>query len=172
VNKRNCVIEYAKKQILVDLSTLGFPLIKTTEQFQSNYEMHDIACQYAALEYLKKKFWLIPIGVDERGRRVIVRNSLPNYLTEKGDEIFCFDPKAKTKIRHFGWVNERDAISYRELAKTCKIPVYLNFVQVVGGQVRGEIGNCNIEDEPIGESRAWNGNPVWIYEWVKGLARI
>lgn len=172
MSKRECVIEYAKKQVLVDLSTLGFPLIKTTEQFLANYEMHDVACQYAALQYLKRKFWLIPIGVDERGRRVMVRNSLPNYLAQRGDEIFCFDPKAKSRTKHFGWVNERDAISYRMLARTCKVPVYLNFIQVVGGEVRGEVGHCNIEDEPIRKEVAWNGNIVWVYEWKKGLARI
>jgi len=43
MDKRECVIEYAKKQVLVDLSALGFSPIKTTEQFQANYEMHDIA---------------------------------------------------------------------------------------------------------------------------------
>jgi hypothetical protein len=169
---RNCVIEYAKRQALVDLSTLGFTPIKTTEQFQSNYEMHDLACQYAALEYLKRKFSLIPIGVDERGRRVMVKNSLPNYMAEKSNEVFCFDPKAKKRIENFGWVNERDAISYRELANACRIPVYVDFVQVVGGKLRGEIGHCNIEDEPSEKTRAWNGNPVWIYKWEKGLARI
>lgn len=172
MDKRGCIIEYAKRQALVDLSTLGFPLIKTTEQFQANYEMHDIACQYVVLEYLKKKFSITPIGVDERGRRVMVKNSLPNYLAQKEEDIFCFDPKAKSRTEHFGWVNERDAISYKELARTCKVPVYLNFVQLVGGKVRGEIGHCDIEDEPIGKSRAWNGNPVWIYKWEKGLAKI
>lgn len=171
MDKQECVIEYAKKQILVDLSTLSFPLIKTTEQFLSNYRMHDIACRYVILKYIQSGFLLAPIGVDERGRRVIVRNSLPDYLAIRGDEVFCFDVKSKSRVENFGWVNERDALSYRELVRVCKVPVFLNFVRIVDGQVR-ELGYCNIEDEPLYMTQAWDGNIVWVYRWEVGLARI
>jgi len=170
--KRECIINYAQSQTPVDLSTLGFPLIKTEEQFLSAYKMHDMACQFAVHQYLRHKYAITPLGIDLRQRKIIVKNELPNYIAEKEEEIFCFDPKAKSSIRHFGWVNERAVTSYRQLAKECGIPVYLDFIQVVGGTVKGETGYCNIEDEPSEKRQAWNGNIVWIYEWKKGLARI
>jgi len=172
MDKKQCILSYVQKQTPSDLSTLGFTVIKTSQQFQSAYKMHDIACSYAVLQYLQNKFNIHPIGVDLRQHNVIIQDELPNYFAEKDADVFCFDPKAKSSVKNFGWVNERASISYRKLAGACNVKVYLNFLQVVGGKVVGEVGHCDIEKEPIRKDRAWNGNPVWIYKWEKGLARI
>lgn len=172
MDKKRCILNYVQKQTPIDLSTLGFTVIKTDKHFQEAYAMHDVACAYVVHQYLRRKYTIHPIGVDLRKERVIIKDELPNYFVEKNDEVFCFDAKAKSSLQYFGWVNERAAKSYRKLAKTCNVAVYLNFVQVVGGNVRGEVGNCNLRDEPIDKRRAWNGNIVWIFDWKKGLARL
>jgi len=172
MDKKQCILNYAQKQTPIDLSTLGFTIIKTDKQFQESYAMHDMACAYVVHQYLQRKYTIHPIGVDLRQRRVIIKEELPNYFAERDDEVFCFDAKAKSSIGSFGWINERSAISYRKLAMTCNVAIYLNFVQVVGGNVRGQMGYCNVENESIDKKRAWNGNIVWVYEWKKGLARI
>ncbi|MCD6445882.1 hypothetical protein J7L49_03750 [Candidatus Bathyarchaeota archaeon] len=172
MDKKQCILNYAQRQTPIDLSTLGFTIIKTDKQFQKAYKMHDVACTYVVHQYLWAKYVIYPIGVDLRQHRVIIKDELPDYLAEKGGEVFCFDVKAKSSTKYFGWVNERAALSYRKLAETCNVPVYLNFVQVIGGKVRGKLGYCNIEDEPIKQVKAWNGNIVWVYKWEKGLARV
>lgn len=172
MDKKECVLSFVKKQGLVDLSTLDYSLIKTKEQFLANYQKHDVACQHVALIYFQNKYSMTPIGVEQRARRVMVKNSLPNYMAEKDAKVFCFDPKAKSKLKDFGRINERDAISYRNLAKSCHIPVYCVFVQVIGGIVKEKMGYCDVEDEPLQKEIAWNGNPTWKYEWKKGLPHI
>jgi hypothetical protein len=173
MDKKQCILDYAQRQTPVNLSTLGFTVIKTDKQFQEAYAMHDMACAFIVHQYLRNKYTIYPIGVDLRQQKVIIKDELPNYFAEKNGEIFCFDAKAKSSVRHFGWVNERAAISYRKLAATCRVPVYLNFVQVVGGHVKGEVGYCNILWEPKAKShRAWNGNLVWIFDWKEGIACI
>lgn len=172
MDKKQCILNYVQKQTPINLSTLGFTIIKTDKQFNEAYAMHDVACSYAVLQYLQKKFTIHPIGVDLRQQKVIIKDELPNYFAEKNEDVFCFDPKAKTSIDNFGWVNERAAESYRKLAKACNVQVCLNFVHVVSGKVTGEVGHCDVEKEPIRKDRAWDGNIVWIYEWTKGLARI
>ena len=167
--KKKCVKQYAGKETLRDLS---FTPIKTTEQFRSAYTMHDIASSFVITEYIQRGYIAQPLGVDMRKRRVIVENELPDYVVERGEEIFCFDVKAKTSIQRFGWVNERAALSYQQLAARCNISVYVNFVQVVGSRVRSNVGYCDIETEAIERKKAWNGNIVLVYKWEKGLARI
>lgn len=172
-HKKQCILNYAQKQTPIDLSTLGFTIIKTDKHFQEAYAMHDAACACAVHQYLQRKYVIHPIGVDLRQKKVIIKDELPNYFAEKNDEIFCFDAKAKSSVKYFGWVNERAAISYRKLATICEVPVYLNFVQVVGGQVKGQVGYCDVLWKPkIKGHQAWNGNIVWIFDWKKGLARI
>lgn len=173
MDKKQCIFNFVQQQIPVKLSTLGFTIIKSEGHFRKSYEMHDKACAHIVHQYLRKKYIVYPIGVDLREQEVIIENELPNYFAEKEEEIFCFDGKAKTKLNHFGWVNDRAARSYRKLAKTCNVPLYLNFVQVVGGRVTGKVGNCNIMDEPKTKNhKAWNGNIVWVFEWKEGFARI
>ena len=173
MNKKQCILDFVQKQIPVKLSTLGFTIIKSEENFRKAYEMHDKACAHIVHQYLREKYVVYPIGVDLREQEVMIENELPNYIAEKGDEIFCFDGKAKSKINYFGWVNDRAARSYRMLVKICDVPLYLNFVQVVGGRVTGKIGHCNIMNEPKTKNhRAWNGNIVWIFNWKEGLAVI
>jgi hypothetical protein len=125
--KRDAIIEYAKKQMLVDISSLGFPLVKTSDRFRSNYNLHDDALQYVLLVYTKHGYMLTPICVDLRNKKVMVLNALPDYMVEKCDgssnNIFCFDLKAKSDIRYFGYVNKRDAVSYRRLADECDVKV-------------------------------------------------
>ena len=173
MDKKQCILNYVQKQTPIKLSTLGFTIIKTNAQFQQAYAMHDKVCAHAVHQYLRKKYTIHPIGIDLRKQKVIIKDELPNYFAEKNDEIFCFDAKAKSSVRSFGWVNERAIVSYRKLAKTCEVPVYLNFIQVVGGQVRGQTGYCDVLWKPkIKDHQAWNGNIVWIFDWKKGLARI
>lgn len=173
MDKKRCILNYAQRQTPADLSTLGFTIIKTDKQFNEAYAMHDVACVYVVHRYLRKKYTIHPIGIDLRQRKVIIKDELPNYFAEKDDEAFVFDVKAKSSTRYFGWVNERAVISYRKMSKRCDVPVYLNFVQVVGGQVRGQIGYCDIWWKPkIKGYEAWNGNRVWIFNWEKGLVRI
>jgi hypothetical protein len=103
--------------------------VKTTDRFRSNYNLHDDALQYVLSVYSKHGYTLTPIGVDLRNKKVMVLNALPDYMVEKCDDgsgsnssdnnnnsIFCFDLKAKSDIRYFGYVNKRDAVSYRRLA--------------------------------------------------------
>lgn len=172
MDKKRCMLNYAQRQTPVDLSTLGFTIIKTDKQFRESYAMHDVACAYVVHQYLQRKYIIHPIGVDLRQQKVIIKDELPNYFAEKNNEVFCFDAKAKSSTGYFGWINERSAKSYRQLAATCNVAVYLNFVQVVGGRVKGQTGYCSVIDEPIDKKRAWNGNIVWVYDWKKGLARI
>jgi len=135
--------------------------------------LHYVACAYAVHQYLRKKYTIHPIGVDLRKQKVIIKEELPNYFAEKNAEIFCFDAKAKSSVKNFGWVNERAITSYIKLAKTCEVPVYLNFIQVVGGQAKGQAGYCDVLWKPkIKDHQAWNGNIVWIFDWKKGLARV
>ena len=172
MNKRQCILNYAQKQTPIKLSTLGYAIIKTQQQFTSAYAMHDVACAYVAHQYLRKKYTIHPIGVDLRRQKVIIKDELPNYFAEKNSDVFCFDAKAKSSVRYFGWVNERSVTSYRKLAKKCKVPVYLIFVQVVGGQAKGQVGYCDVFWKPrVKGRRAWNGNLVWIFNWKNGLAR-
>ena len=173
MDKKQCMLNYAQKQTPIKLSTLGFTIIKTEKHFEEAYAMHDAACAYVVHQYLQKKYTIYPIGIDLRKQKVIVKDELPNYFVEKNGEIFCFDAKAKSSVRFFGWVNDRAIRSYRKLARTCNVPVYLNFVQVVGGEVRGEMGYCDVQWKPkVKGHGAWNGNLVWIFDWEKGLARI
>jgi hypothetical protein len=58
--KRDAIIEYAKKQMLVDISSLGFSLMKTTDRFRSNYNLHDDALQYVLSVYSKHGYMLTP----------------------------------------------------------------------------------------------------------------
>jgi hypothetical protein len=134
--KRDAIIECAKKQILVDISTLGYLLVKTTDRFRSNYNLHDDALQYVLSVYSKHGYILTPIGVDLRNKKVMVLNALPDYMVERCDgsdnnsSIFCFDLKAKSDIRYFGYANKRDAVSYRRLADECSVKVYVVFINI------------------------------------------
>jgi len=179
--KRDAIIEYAKKQILVDISILGFPLVKTTDRFRSNYNLHDDALQYVLSVYSKHGYMLTPIGVDLRNKKVMVLNALPDYMVEKCDDgssnsIFCFDLKAKSNIRYFGYVNKRDVVSYRRLADECSVKVYVIFVNICkeNNMIRTikKIGYSNILDKPIRKERMWDGNIAWIYEWYEGLPEL
>lgn len=173
MDKKQCILNYAQKQTPINLSTLGYAIIKTPKQFTSAYAMHDMACAYVAHQYLQKKCTIHPIGVDLRRQNVIIKDELPNYFAEKNNKVFCFDAKAKSSTQYFGWVNERAVISYRKLAKTCEVPTYLIFVQVVRGQVKGQVGYCDVLWKPeVKGHRAWNGNLVWIFDWKNGLAPI
>jgi hypothetical protein len=177
--KRDAIIEYAKKQMLVDISTLGFPLVKTADRFRSNYNLHDYALQYVLSEYSKHGYILMPIGVDLRNEKVMVLNALPDYMVEKCDDsssIFCFDLKAKSDIKYFGYVNKRDAVSYRRLADECSVKVYVIFVNICKEndmiRIIRKIGYSNILDKPIRKERIWDGNIVWVYEWYEGLPAL
>ena len=172
MDKKQCILNYAQIQTPKDLSTLGFTVIKTDKQFQEAYAMHDVATAYVVQQYLRNKYSIHPIGVDLRKHKVIIKDELPDYFVKKDGDILCFDAKAKSSVKYFGWVNERAVTSYRKLVKACNVPVYLIFVQVAGENVRGEAGCCNVEDEPIDKRQAWNGNAVWIFRWEKGLPRI
>ena len=66
LDKKECILNYAKTQIPIDLSALGLSVIKTREQFLSAYAMHDLATEYAAQLYLQNGFNLYPLGVDLR----------------------------------------------------------------------------------------------------------
>jgi hypothetical protein len=175
--KRDTIIEYAKKQMLVDISTLGFPLMKTSDRFKSNYNLHDDALRYVLSVYTKHGYMLTPIGVDLRNEKVMVLNALPDYMVEKcdGSSIFCFDLKAKSDIRYFGYVNKRDAVSYRRLADECDVKVYVIFVNISESnntiRIR-KIGYSNVLDKPIKKERMWDGNIAWIYEWYEGLPEL
>ncbi len=171
MDKKQCILNYAQKQTPKDLSTLGFTIIKTDSQFQEAYAMHDVATTYVVQQYLRRKYHIHPLGVDLRKHEVIIKEELPDYIAEKEADLFCYDTKAKSSLKYFGWVNERAIVSYRKLAEACEVPVYLIFVQVVSGNVIGE-AHCNAQDEPIEKRRAWNGNVVWIFHWKKGLPRI
>jgi hypothetical protein len=183
--KRDAIIEYAKKQMLVDISTLGFPLVKTSDRFRSNYNLRDDALQYVLSVYSKHGYMLTPIGVDLRNVRAMVLNALPDYMVERcggssddnnNNTIFCFDLKAKSDIRYFGYVNKRDAVSYRRLADECSVKVYVIFVNICkeNNMIRiiRKIGYSNILDKPIRKERMWDGNIAWIYEWYKGLPEL
>jgi hypothetical protein len=74
--KRDAITEYAKKQMLIDISTLGFPLMKTTDRFRINYNLHDDALQYVLSVYSEHGYMLTPIGVDLRNKKVMVLNTL------------------------------------------------------------------------------------------------
>jgi len=163
--KRDAIIEYAKKQILVDISTLGFPLVKTSDRFRSNYNLHDDALQYVLSVYSKHGYMLTPIGVDLRNEKVMVLNVLPDYMVERCDgssnssdnnTIFCFDLKAKSDIKYFGYVNKRDVVSYRRLADECDVKVYVIFINIYkeNNVIRiKKIGYSNILDKPIRKER-------------------
>jgi hypothetical protein len=177
--KRDVIIEYVKKQMLVDISTLGFPLVKTADRFRSNYNLHDDALQYVLSVYTKHGYTLTPIGVDLRNEKVMVLNALPDYMVERCDDgsdnnnIFCFDLKAKSDIRYFGYVNKRDAVSYRRLADECSVKVYVIFVNIYkeNNMIR-KVGYSNILDKPIRKERMWDGNVAWVYEWYEGLPEL
>lgn len=171
MGKKQCILNYAQRQTPKDLSKLGFTIIKTDEQFQKAYAMHDVATTYVVQKYLRKKYSIHLLGVDLRKQEVIIEEELPDYIVEKADDIFCYDAKAKSSMKYFGWVNERAIVSYRKLAEACEVPVYLIFVQVESGNVKGD-AHCNVQDEPLGRGRAWNGNVVWILPWKKGLPCI
>jgi hypothetical protein len=180
--KRDAIIEYAKKQMLVDISTLGFPLMKTTDRFRSNYNLHDDVLQYVLSVYSKHGYMLTSIDVDLRNEKVMVLNALPDYMAERCDgsddnnnSIFCFDLKVKSDIRYFGYVNKRDAISYRRLADECSVKVYVISVNIYkeNNVIRiKKIGYSNILDKPIRKERMWDGNIAWIYEWYEGLPEL
>jgi hypothetical protein len=178
--KRDAIIEYAKKQMLVDISTLGYLLVKTTDRFKSNYNLHDDALQYVLSVYSEHGYMLTPIGVDLRNEKVMVLNALPDYMAERCDDgssnIFCFDLKAKSDIRYFGYVNKRDAVSYRRLADECSVRVYVVFVNICKEnnttRIIKKIGYSNILDKPIRKERMWDGNIAWIYGWYEGLPEL
>ena len=169
MDKKKCILDYAKKQNPANLSTLGFPVIKTEEQFRNSYAMHDLAVDDVARQYLKNEFNLYSFGVDLREYEVIIENELPDYIAERESRLFCFDVKSKSSTKSFGWVNERAATSYRKLAKECSVTIYLIFVQVVARRLLGRTGNCSIEDEPISKRKVWDGNIVWVFRWKEGL---
>jgi hypothetical protein len=171
MNRKQLVFEFARMQVPVDLSGLPFKPIKTAADFIRGYKLHDIACRYAEDEYVKSGFTLYRIGADLRNRRVMVRNEVPDYFAERGEEQFCFDVKGKTLIDFFGEVNERAVISYRRLAASAGVLVYVNFILIQNSKVV-ETGHADVMSEPIGKKPEWNGNPVWIYKWERGLARL
>ena len=171
-DRKQRILEYAKNQSPRTLSTLGFSIIKTDEQFVNAYVMHDLALNYTARQYLKNGFYLYPLGVDMRKHAVIIENELPDYIVEKGTDLFCFDAKAKSSTNSFGLVNERAANSYRNFAKECSVLVYLIFVKVVANRVFDKVGYCSISDEPIEISRAWDGNKIWVFRWSQGIPNI
>jgi len=186
--KRDAIIEYAKKQMLVDISTLGYLLVKTTDRFKSNYNLHDDALQYVLSVYSEHGYTLTPIGVDLRNKKVMVLNALPDYMVERcgsnssnssdnnNNSIFCFDLKAKSDIKYFGYVNKRDAVSYRRLVDECSVKVYVIFVNICkeNNMIRiiRKVGYSNILDKPIRKERMWDGNIAWIYEWYEGLPEL
>lgn len=164
------MLRYAQKQTPKNLSLLRHPPIKDTGYFQKAYALHDLASTYVIHQYLQRKYTIFPIGVDLRQRRVIIENEVPDYLAERGKELFCFDVKSKTSLRYFGWVNERAVRSYRELVNECNISVYLIFVHVVQGKVGMVTGYSDVCQHPkVKDVRAWNGNRVWIFDWKEGL---
>ena len=132
--------------------------------------MHDVATAFVVQQYLSQKCVIHPVGVDLRKQEVIIEDELPDYLVEKKGDIFCFDVKSKSSEEYFGWVNERAVESYRKLYEACDVPVYLIFAQVVGGDVKGKVGFCDVRENPVRKTRAWNGNVVWIFSWKEGLA--
>jgi hypothetical protein len=159
--------------------------VKTTDRFRSNYNLHDDVLQYVLSEYSKHGYTLTPIGVDLRNEKVMVLNTLPDYMVERCDgssnssdnnnSIFCFDIKAKSDIRYFGYVNKRDAVSYRRLADECDVKVYVIFVNICkeNNMIRiRKIGYSNIPDKPIRKEMMWDGNIVWVYEWYKGFPEL
>lgn len=169
LDKKECILKYAKKQNPRNLSMFGFSVIKTEEQFKSAYDMHDLAMDHVMRQYLQNEFNLYSLGADLRECKVIIENELPDYIAERGSSLFCFDAKSKSSTKSFGWVNERAAVSYRKLAKECSVPIYLIFVQIVARRLFGRSGSCSIEDEPISKRKAWDGNVVWIFRWKEGL---
>jgi hypothetical protein len=162
--------------------------MNTTDRFRSNYNLYDDALQYVLSVYSKHGYMLTPIGVDLRNVRAMVLNVLPDYVVERcndgssnnssdnNNSIFCFDLKAKSDIRYFGYVNKRDAVSYRRLADECDVKVYVIFVNICkeNSMIRiiKKIGYSNILDKPIRKERMWDGNIAWIYEWYEGLPEL
>jgi hypothetical protein len=152
--------------------------MKTTDRFKSNYNLYDDALQYVLSVYSKHGYMLTPIGVDLRNARVMVLNALPDYMAERcdGSSIFFFDLKAKSDIRYFGYVNKRDAVSYRRLADECSVKVYVIFVNICKEnnviRIIKKIGYSNILDKPIRKEKMWDGNTTWIYEWYKRLPKL
>ncbi|MEX2681258.1 MAG: hypothetical protein Q6373_006635, partial [Candidatus Sigynarchaeota archaeon] len=98
-SKKDCILKYISHQIPQPLSELGFSLIKSREQFLSNYSLHDGAIPFVISKYLQHNFLLYPVGVDLRNKEVIINNELPDFFAEKtmdngsSDNItqFCFD---------------------------------------------------------------------------------
>ena len=170
--KKTRIIEYSRKQVP---KALDFKTVKTDSDFYRGYNMHDIACTITVRAYRKAGYVVTQLGVDLRylRRTVIVQRELPDFIVEKGDEIFCFDSKAKSHTRFFGIVNGRAAQSYRQFATDLDVPVFINFVGVKRDSLEptGQFGFCNILDEPKRrDRREWNGNLVWDYDWQEGLA--
>jgi len=171
MDKKLCVFRFAQAQVPVNLSELPFKPVKTVNEFIRGYKMHDIACQYIESQYLRLGFTLYRLGVDLRGRRIMVKNELPDYLMERAYDVFCVDAKSKRSISSFGKVNARAVVSYLNLKRECGVPVYLDFVRVHNGEVR-EIGYSDVVAEPIQKNLEWNGNVVWVYKWERGLAKL
>lgn len=170
--KKADILEFAKRQAPIPLD---FGIIKSREDFEFSYQMHDVAATFSLREYLKAEYIITKLGVDLRYLRqpTMIQDELPDFIADKGELLFCWDGKAKSSLNSFGWVNERAVIHYRQLAKVYQVPVYANFVQVSRGlEPTGRVGHCNILDETIKKIRAWNGNIVYVFNWQEGLAYL
>jgi len=173
----NCVLNYLAEQCTIDLNTLNFSPVKTKEQFLTNYSLHDNASSYVALKYLQNNFSLHPIGKDLRDQRVMIKNEVPDYYSERIVDIetredninFCFDVKSKRNLDYFGWVNERAIHGYKRLTAKCNVKIFLVFILMENNIPTDNFGYSNISEAPIYTKIAWDQNKVLIYNWYKGL---
>lgn len=170
--KKAAILEFAKKQAPI---TLDFQIIKSREDFEFSYEMHDVAATFSLREYVKAGYIITKLGVDLRYLRqpTMIQDELPDFIADKDELLFCWDAKAKSSLNSFGWVNERAVIHYRQLAKVYDVPVYANFVQVTRGlEPTGRMGHCDITSELQKKIQAWNGNTVYVFNWQEGLVYL
>jgi hypothetical protein len=167
MDKKDHIIKFVQKQhpqAFPEAYENGFIPRKTTTKFLSNYKMHDRAAKYIRQIYEKHGYMATPIGLDLRGLRVAIKDEVPDFMLEKGNELFCIDIKSKTSLADFGTANIRSVECYQKFAKACNVQVYLIFTFERDSTIQKDIVKyVNILDRIVGKKYSWDGNDRWKF---------
>jgi len=139
---------------------LDIDVIKTEEIFQSNYRLHDIACEIGDMLLEKNDFQVREYGEDRRKESVWeAGEDIPDRLVYKGSKpLFLLDYKAKRK--EFYVINKRAYKAYLKCSKQVNLSAWVMFVILdIDSKSISNLKLSNLNTSKIiNEQRMWNGN--------------
>jgi hypothetical protein len=144
------------------MKKLDFEVIKTTEIFEKNYTLHDIASEIGDKVITTSGFIVKEFGKNRRYERVWeAGEDKPDRIIFKDNKpIFLLDWKAKTRYNYI--MNERAYNSYMDASRKLGIPCWVIFFVINIREKKVEDIRC-IElnkAKVIERYKEWDGNIV------------